>query len=123
MENINRWQNTALHVAILDARNKNIFYGIQVGINNTRNSYLQFVDNALIMVKWSMENAKNIFRMVAYKVATLRCYPKWWWRFKVRNLIKSIHGSNRCLSNFHRTSLSSGPWGKIISLPDCLSKI
>ncbi|GKD27166.1 putative RNA-directed DNA polymerase, eukaryota, reverse transcriptase zinc-binding domain protein [Tanacetum coccineum] len=57
----------AFHVTIQEAKANNIFEGIQVGYNNVDVSHLQFADDALIMGKWSIENAKNICRI-------LRCF-------------------------------------------------
>ncbi|GKD85582.1 putative RNA-directed DNA polymerase, eukaryota, reverse transcriptase zinc-binding domain protein [Tanacetum coccineum] len=57
----------ALHVTLEDAKLKNIFEGVKVGSNNIDISYLQFADDALIMEKWSIDNAKNLCRI-------LRCF-------------------------------------------------
>ncbi|GJX14843.1 hypothetical protein Tco_0206601 [Tanacetum coccineum] len=46
---------------------KNIFHGIKVGDNLVDISHLQFADDALIMGKWSLGNAKNLCRI-------LRCF-------------------------------------------------
>ncbi|GJZ22493.1 putative RNA-directed DNA polymerase [Tanacetum coccineum] len=54
----------ALHVTIQEAKQKNIFEGIQVGSNKISISHLQFADDALIMGKWSLENAKNLCRIL-----------------------------------------------------------
>ncbi|GJS28729.1 putative RNA-directed DNA polymerase [Tanacetum coccineum] len=57
----------ALHVTIQEAKSKNIFVGAKVGLNKIDISHLQFADDALIMGKWSLDNAKNLFRL-------LRCF-------------------------------------------------
>nr|GEV01064.1 retrovirus-related Pol polyprotein from transposon TNT 1-94 [Tanacetum cinerariifolium] len=50
----------AFHVTIQEAKANRIFEGIQVGHNNVDVSHLQFADDALIMGKWSLENAKHV---------------------------------------------------------------
>ncbi|GKA91273.1 putative RNA-directed DNA polymerase [Tanacetum coccineum] len=57
----------AFHVTIQEAKANSIYEGIQVGHNNVDLSHLQFTDDALIMGKWSLENAKNMCRI-------LRCF-------------------------------------------------
>ncbi|GKC43831.1 RNA-directed DNA polymerase, eukaryota, partial [Tanacetum coccineum] len=62
-----KWINgsmEALHVTLEDAKLKNIFEGVKVGSNNIDISYLQFADDALIMGKWSIDNAKNLCRIL-----------------------------------------------------------
>lgn len=50
----------ALHVALLEAKDKNIFHGIEVGKDKIPISQLQFADDALIMGEWSLSNTKNL---------------------------------------------------------------
>lgn len=57
----------ALHVTLMEAKQKNIFKGIQVGNNLIEISHLQFADDAFIVREWSMENANNLFQI-------LRCF-------------------------------------------------
>ena len=57
----------ALHISLQVAKERNIFEGVEVGHNKIDISHLQFVDDALIMGKWSLENVKNLCRI-------LRCF-------------------------------------------------
>ncbi|GJV04827.1 putative RNA-directed DNA polymerase [Tanacetum coccineum] len=57
----------ALHVSIQDAKYKGILEGVNVGSNGINISHLQFSDDALIMGTWSIDNAKNLCRI-------LRCF-------------------------------------------------
>lgn len=57
----------AFHVTLQEAKANSIFEGIQVGYDNVEVSHLQFADDALILGKWSLENAKNLCRV-------LRCF-------------------------------------------------
>ncbi|GKE69948.1 putative RNA-directed DNA polymerase, eukaryota, reverse transcriptase zinc-binding domain protein, partial [Tanacetum coccineum] len=57
----------ALHVTIQEAKSKNIFEGVKVGTNGVDISHLQFADDSLIMGNWSLENVKNLCRI-------LRCF-------------------------------------------------
>ncbi|GJU01514.1 reverse transcriptase domain, reverse transcriptase zinc-binding domain protein [Tanacetum coccineum] len=50
----------ALHVTLQEAKFKNVFEGVKVGCNGVDISHLQFVDDALILEKWSLDNAKNL---------------------------------------------------------------
>ncbi|GJY72048.1 putative RNA-directed DNA polymerase, eukaryota, reverse transcriptase zinc-binding domain protein [Tanacetum coccineum] len=54
----------ALNVAILEATNHNIFYGIKVGKDKLCISHLQYADDALISREWSLTNAKNLSRIL-----------------------------------------------------------
>ncbi|GKA23075.1 hypothetical protein Tco_0709037, partial [Tanacetum coccineum] len=56
-----------LHIALEEAKSKHIFEGVKVGLEKFDISYLQFVDDALILGKWSIDNAKNLCRI-------LRCF-------------------------------------------------
>ncbi|GJU73341.1 putative RNA-directed DNA polymerase, eukaryota, reverse transcriptase zinc-binding domain protein [Tanacetum coccineum] len=53
----------ALNVVMLEAKNKNIFKGIEVGNDKVYISHLQFADDALIMGEWSLHNAKVLTRI------------------------------------------------------------
>ncbi|GJS95922.1 putative RNA-directed DNA polymerase, eukaryota, reverse transcriptase zinc-binding domain protein [Tanacetum coccineum] len=53
----------ALHISLKEAKAKNIFEGAKVGNNKVDVSHLQFMDDALIMGKWSLDNAKNLCRI------------------------------------------------------------
>ncbi|GJZ21244.1 putative RNA-directed DNA polymerase, eukaryota, reverse transcriptase zinc-binding domain protein [Tanacetum coccineum] len=55
----------ALNVALLDAREKNLFRGVEVGIDKIHISHLQYADDALIMGEWSLSNAKNLSRILS----------------------------------------------------------
>nr|GEV96995.1 putative RNA-directed DNA polymerase, eukaryota, reverse transcriptase zinc-binding domain protein [Tanacetum cinerariifolium] len=57
----------ALHVSIQEAKSKNIFKGVKVRSANLDISHFQFADDALILGKWSLENGKNLCRI-------LRCF-------------------------------------------------
>ncbi|GJZ49710.1 putative RNA-directed DNA polymerase, eukaryota, reverse transcriptase zinc-binding domain protein [Tanacetum coccineum] len=57
----------ALHVSLQEAKSKGIFEGVNIGSDNVSISHLQFADDALIIGKWSFENAKNLCRI-------LRCF-------------------------------------------------
>ncbi|GKC94258.1 putative RNA-directed DNA polymerase, eukaryota, reverse transcriptase zinc-binding domain protein [Tanacetum coccineum] len=57
----------ALHVTLQEAKFKNVFEGVKVGCNGVDISHLQFADDALILGKWSLDNAKNLCRI-------LRCF-------------------------------------------------
>ncbi|GJV75554.1 putative RNA-directed DNA polymerase, eukaryota, reverse transcriptase zinc-binding domain protein [Tanacetum coccineum] len=50
----------ALNVVFLEARNKSIFLGAEVGRDKVPISHLQFADDALIVGHWSLPNAKNL---------------------------------------------------------------
>ena len=54
----------ALNVILVEAKNKNIFNGNEVGKDKTYISHLQFADDALIMGEWSLTNAKNLSRIL-----------------------------------------------------------
>ncbi|GJY58925.1 hypothetical protein Tco_0458817 [Tanacetum coccineum] len=58
---------TSLHVTLQEAKSKQLFEGVKVGYNKVDVSHLQFADDALIIGKWSLENAKNLCRI-------LRCF-------------------------------------------------
>nr|GEU94850.1 putative RNA-directed DNA polymerase, eukaryota, reverse transcriptase zinc-binding domain protein [Tanacetum cinerariifolium]GEV47287.1 putative RNA-directed DNA polymerase, eukaryota, reverse transcriptase zinc-binding domain protein [Tanacetum cinerariifolium] len=57
----------ALRVNLQEAKSKNIFEGIKVGSNKVDISQLQYADDALIMGKWTLENATNL-------CCILRCF-------------------------------------------------
>nr|GEW90825.1 putative RNA-directed DNA polymerase, eukaryota, reverse transcriptase zinc-binding domain protein [Tanacetum cinerariifolium] len=57
----------ALHVSLQEAKSRNLFEGINVGSLEVDISHLQFADDALVIGKWSIENASNICRI-------LRCF-------------------------------------------------
>ncbi|GJX27101.1 beta-fructofuranosidase, insoluble isoenzyme 1-like protein isoform X2 [Tanacetum coccineum] len=50
----------ALNVVFLEARNKSIFLGAEVGRDKVPISHLQFADDALIVGHWLLPNAKNL---------------------------------------------------------------
>ncbi|GJT70288.1 glycerophosphodiester phosphodiesterase GDPDL3 [Tanacetum coccineum] len=101
----------ALHVTLQEAKSKNIFEGIKVGSNKVDISHLQYVDDALIMGKWTLENAANLCRILrcfhltsglkvnfskckffgigvttsSLQAANLAMLSKWWWRFHNEN--------------------------------------
>nr|GEX21369.1 cytochrome P450 [Tanacetum cinerariifolium] len=54
----------ALNVVFLEARNNNIFHGVDVGNDKIPISHLQFADDALIIVQWSPTNIKNLSRIL-----------------------------------------------------------
>ncbi|GKE50439.1 putative RNA-directed DNA polymerase, eukaryota, reverse transcriptase zinc-binding domain protein, partial [Tanacetum coccineum] len=53
-----------INVAVLDARAKNLFSGVEVGIDKIHISHLQYADDALIIGEWSFSNAKNLSRIL-----------------------------------------------------------
>ncbi|GJT14415.1 putative RNA-directed DNA polymerase, eukaryota, reverse transcriptase zinc-binding domain protein [Tanacetum coccineum] len=54
----------ALNIVILEATNRNIFYGFKVGKDKVYISHLQFADDALFLGEWSLSNAKNFSRIL-----------------------------------------------------------
>ncbi|GJV23105.1 putative RNA-directed DNA polymerase, eukaryota, reverse transcriptase zinc-binding domain protein [Tanacetum coccineum] len=54
----------ALNVVFLEAKNNNIFHGAIVGNDKVYILHLQFADDALIIGKWSLLNAKNLSRIL-----------------------------------------------------------
>ncbi|GJU15912.1 putative RNA-directed DNA polymerase, eukaryota, reverse transcriptase zinc-binding domain protein [Tanacetum coccineum] len=60
-------KKTTLHVTLQQVKSMNIFEGIKVGSSGVDVSHFQFADDALIIGKWSHENAKNLCRI-------LRCF-------------------------------------------------
>ncbi|GJU37692.1 putative RNA-directed DNA polymerase, eukaryota, reverse transcriptase zinc-binding domain protein [Tanacetum coccineum] len=57
----------ALHITFLEAKAKGIFEGVKIGSNKVDVSNLQFADDAFILGKWSLENARTLCRI-------LRCF-------------------------------------------------
>lgn len=57
----------SLHISLFDTKTKGICDGIEVGCNNIDISHQQFANDAIIMGKWCIENAKNLFLI-------LRCF-------------------------------------------------
>lgn len=53
----------ALHLVLLEAHHKNIFRGIEVGKDKVPHSHLQFVDDALILGEWFIDNIQNLSRL------------------------------------------------------------
>nr|GEU70344.1 tetratricopeptide repeat (TPR)-like superfamily protein [Tanacetum cinerariifolium] len=53
----------ALNVAFIEAKNKNLFHGVEVGVDKVHVSHLQFTDDALILGYWSNPVIKNSFRI------------------------------------------------------------
>nr|GEY92400.1 RNA-directed DNA polymerase, eukaryota, reverse transcriptase zinc-binding domain protein [Tanacetum cinerariifolium] len=54
----------ALNVALVEAIDNNLFYGIKVGKDKIHISHLKFADDALILGEWSILNAKNLSRIL-----------------------------------------------------------
>ncbi|GJV19482.1 putative RNA-directed DNA polymerase, eukaryota, reverse transcriptase zinc-binding domain protein [Tanacetum coccineum] len=54
----------ALHVTFQEAKAKGIFDGVKIGSNKVDVSQLQFADDALILGKWSLENARTLCRIL-----------------------------------------------------------
>nr|GEW62405.1 transposon TX1 uncharacterized [Tanacetum cinerariifolium] len=54
----------ALNVVFLEARNKNIFHGVDVGNDKIPISHFQFADVALIIGQWSLINIKILSRIL-----------------------------------------------------------
>ncbi|GKC00397.1 hypothetical protein Tco_0986533 [Tanacetum coccineum] len=57
----------ALHVTFQEAKAKGIFDGVKISSNKVDVSHLEFADDALILGKWSLENARTLCRV-------LRCF-------------------------------------------------
>ncbi|GJX32752.1 RNA-directed DNA polymerase, eukaryota [Tanacetum coccineum] len=49
-----------LNVAFIEAKNKNLFHGVEVGVDKAHVSHLQFVDDALLLGDWSKPNNENL---------------------------------------------------------------
>ena len=45
-----------INVVLIDAKNKNLFHGIEVGKEKVQVYHLQFLDDALIFGEWSKPN-------------------------------------------------------------------
>lgn len=54
----------ALNVAFIEAKNKNFFHGVEVGVDKVHVSHLQFADDALILGDWSKPNIENLSRIL-----------------------------------------------------------
>ena len=54
----------ALNVAILEAKDKKLFCGVEVGKDKINVSHLQFADDAIILGNWSLDNVKNMSRIL-----------------------------------------------------------
>nr|GEZ29399.1 RNA-directed DNA polymerase, eukaryota [Tanacetum cinerariifolium] len=87
----------ALHISLQVSKEINIFEGVEVGHNKINISHLQFADDALIMGKRSLENAKNLCHILSLQALNLAMLAKWWWRFNYetnsvwKNTISSIY--------------------------------
>ncbi|GKE37258.1 putative RNA-directed DNA polymerase, eukaryota, reverse transcriptase zinc-binding domain protein [Tanacetum coccineum] len=57
----------ALHVTIKEVKAKRLFEEVKVGDNGVDLSHPQFADDALLLGKWSLDNARNLCRI-------LRCF-------------------------------------------------
>ncbi|GJW89313.1 multiprotein-bridging factor 1a [Tanacetum coccineum] len=57
----------ALHIAMMEAREKGVFKGVEVGKNKVVISHLQCTDDALLVGEWSDLNINNLIRI-------LRCF-------------------------------------------------
>ncbi|GKB40474.1 RNA-directed DNA polymerase, eukaryota [Tanacetum coccineum] len=57
----------ALHIALMEAREKGVFKGVEVGKNKAEISHLQYADDALLVGEWSEINITNLIRI-------LRCF-------------------------------------------------
>ncbi|GKB58785.1 putative RNA-directed DNA polymerase, eukaryota, reverse transcriptase zinc-binding domain protein [Tanacetum coccineum] len=57
----------ALHVTIKEAKAKRLFEEVKVGDNGVDLSHPQFADDELLLGKWSLDNARNLCRI-------LRCF-------------------------------------------------
>ncbi|GKC22688.1 putative RNA-directed DNA polymerase [Tanacetum coccineum] len=54
----------ALNVAILEAKDKKLFSGFEVGKDKINVCHLQFTDDAIILGNWSLVNVKNMSRIL-----------------------------------------------------------
>ncbi|GJQ98326.1 putative RNA-directed DNA polymerase, eukaryota, reverse transcriptase zinc-binding domain protein [Tanacetum coccineum] len=129
------------------ARDKNMYKGIEVVKDKVYMSHLQFVDDALFFGEWSLHNAKVLSRILScfhlesgikvnlnkrgLGVGSLRTRNqamlcKWWWRYRVVNdatwcnLIRSIHGVEGGFWNPPHSRLHSSPWRQIVKLENDL---
>ncbi|GKB00054.1 putative RNA-directed DNA polymerase, eukaryota, reverse transcriptase zinc-binding domain protein [Tanacetum coccineum] len=50
----------ALNVVIIEAKNRSLFRGVEVGKDRINVSHFQFADDALILGEWSFLNVKNL---------------------------------------------------------------
>ncbi|GJR02216.1 putative RNA-directed DNA polymerase, eukaryota, reverse transcriptase zinc-binding domain protein [Tanacetum coccineum] len=55
----------ALNIVFLEAKDKNMYKGIDVGKDKVYMSHLQFTDDALFFGEWSLHNAKGSSRILA----------------------------------------------------------
>nr|GEV71339.1 RNA-directed DNA polymerase, eukaryota, reverse transcriptase zinc-binding domain protein [Tanacetum cinerariifolium] len=101
----------ALNMILVEAKNKNKFHGIKVGKDKTYISHLQFTDDALIIVEWSLTNAKNLSRILTYFHLASGLKGK---------VIRSIHGYNGGLGDPSLIKYKSGPWGIDLNSVRCL---
>ncbi|GKE32414.1 hypothetical protein Tco_1451736 [Tanacetum coccineum] len=116
------------------ARDKNMYKGIEVVKDKVYMSHLQFADDALFFGEWSLHNAKLFYlvgEMGGLGVGSLRTRNqamlcKWWWRYRVVsdatwcNLIRSIHGVEGGFRNPPHSRLHSSPWRQIVKLENDL---
>ena len=56
-----------LHLAMLEARNKGYFHGVNLPANGLSLSHFLFTDDVIFLEKWTTSNAVNLTRM-------LRCF-------------------------------------------------
>ncbi|GJY76043.1 RNA-directed DNA polymerase, eukaryota [Tanacetum coccineum] len=54
----------AIEAPFIEAKNKNLFHGVEVGVDKVHVSHLQFVDDALILGDWSKPNNENLSRIL-----------------------------------------------------------
>nr|GEV90596.1 putative RNA-directed DNA polymerase, eukaryota, reverse transcriptase zinc-binding domain protein [Tanacetum cinerariifolium] len=57
----------ALHIALMEAREKGVFKGVEVGKNKAEISHIQYADDALLVGEWSEIIITNLIRI-------LRCF-------------------------------------------------
>ncbi|GJW42450.1 zinc finger, CCHC-type containing protein [Tanacetum coccineum] len=94
----------AFHIAMMEAREKRVFKGVEVGKNKVKISHLQYVDDALLVGEWSEKNIMNLIRI-------LRC-------FQVSSRLK-VNLSKSCLMG---VGVKNGVVKKSNKLSICLSR-
>nr|GEV94752.1 cytochrome P450 [Tanacetum cinerariifolium] len=115
-------QLKALNVVMLEAKNKNIYKGIEVGKDKVYMSHLQLANDALIMGEWSLHNAKDLTRIFTcfYLASGLKVnYNKSdaiWCK-----IICSIYDIKGGFPKSSQHTLKSSPWCQIVKLGNDLT--
>nr|GEV91762.1 RNA-directed DNA polymerase, eukaryota, reverse transcriptase zinc-binding domain protein [Tanacetum cinerariifolium] len=89
----------ALHVALLEARQKGVFKGVEVGKNKVEISHLQYADDALLVGEWCEINITNLIRI-------LRCFQGFW--YDIQKACHDVNSLNISFSSFFTRSIGEG---------------